>query len=849
MMESFEEISFGEWLRQRRRMLDLTQQDFADQVGCARITLRRIESDTLKPSKELALILLKTVGIPQNQLEQWAHFARGQSGMPLEQPISESKPQTNLPASLTSFIGRERELDQVTQLLEKHRLVTLVGPGGVGKTRLSMKVGEQLLSNYASGVWLIELAPLNNPELIPQTLTSIFGISPTSSLSVTEMLINYLRAKTALLILDNCEHVLDTCAELADTLLKQCPNLKILATSREALGILGEASYSVPSLGVPDSERLLDSYREFESVRLFEERAQLARFDFALTMDNASFVAQICQRLDGIPLAIELAAVHVGQFSPPEIATQLNDSFKLLTRGSRTALPRQQTLRASIDWSWGLLSDAEQIFLRQLSVFAGSWTLESAQAVCDGDAFSLISALIKKSLIIVIQEAERETRYRFHEVVRQYAREKLVESGEKEATCSRHLKYSLEFAEQAEAALQGHTQIGWHRRLNDERSNLRVALEWADKIDDVEAGLYLTGRLGYLWEQCDIQEGIRWTSVFTQKPKSNDYPLARAKALLTRTRMLIWLPKYEEARVIAQDCLAIYRTHKDQHGEIDSLLSLTNSMIHLGDVEQSLEAAQQARSLSRSLGDTYREALSLARVGVSHWELTHDLTYLEQAILLNRQLKRWLGLAWCTLAAGERALKVGSLQAAEKYVEESIALYRQLENKRGLSNALQTYGQITFARGDLERAHKLLSESVEISQEIGDREGYLWIRSRLGYFTLWQGDTAMARQIFSETTKGFSQDKIETGVAFNVEGMASLCIAIDKPSIAARLIGWADGTRERLKDTRPNIEQVEVNKTIAECLANMGKVAFSDAYDAGQKMTMDEVVVLALNES
>lgn len=853
-----ESISFGTWLRQHRRALDLTQQAFADQVGCARITLSRIEADTLKPSKELALILLEKLGILELERPQWILFARGLAGLPTP-PVdtSVSQPVSNLPASLSSFIGREKEQAQIIKHIRKYRLVTLTGPGGVGKTRLSIKVGEQVLGDYVNGVWLIELASLNDPILLPQTVMTVFGIAAQTNTSPTEILINFLRAKTILMILDNCEHLLDACAQLTDTLLENCPNLKILATSREALGITGEAAYLVPSLGLPDLEHLLENFRKYESARLFEERAQLAKADFLLTMENASSVAQICHLLDGIPLAIELAAVHVKMFSTQQIATQLSDCFHLLTGGSRTVLPRHQTIRASIDWSWNLLTDSERILLRRLSVFAGGWTLESAESVCSGNSIEshqvleLMTQLVAKSLVTVNQTAERETRYHIHEIIRQYAHEKLSEAGEEANARSRHLKYFLQFTEQAEAALRGPTQIEWYTRLNIERNNLRAALDWAVKISDVEVGLYLSGRLRYLWERFDVQEGIRWLTEFTQKPKSNNYPLAKAKALLTHGWFLIWLLKYSEARVVAQECLAIYRAQKDQRGEIDGLVLLARCMFQLTDLEQSLEVALQALALSRSLGDKYREAQLLMRVGECRWQLTtyRDFTYIEQAIHLNRELKNWSGLAGCTVEAGRWVLLNGNLQVAEKYADEAMSLFRQLENKRGLSMALEIYGRIALARGDSEKAHTFLRESVEIRQEVGERMGYLWSRSALGYCTLWQGDIAAARQIFSETIKEFFKEKVEIGVVYNLEGIAGLSLAIGKPEIAAHLIGWADATRERIKDTRPPLEQPDVDKIIAACLANMGEATFLEAYEEGRQMSLEDAVEYAFRDT
>ena len=341
------EISFGVWLRNQRRLLDLTRQALASQAGCAEITLRRIENGTLKPSKELALILLEKLGVPENERPQWIQFARGLTGYPKQSVDSfPTKSLTNLPSLLTTFIGREKEQAEIIQHLNKHRLVTLMGSGGVGKTRLSIKVGEQVMADYSNGVWLLELASLNNPALLPQTITALFGLVTQSNTSLMEVLINFLRNKTILLILDNCEHLLDACAQLADALLKNCPNLKILATSREALGIMGEVLYRVPSLGLPDIHGPPENIRTHELVRLFEERAQLAQADFTLTAENASSVAQICSRLDGIPLAIELAAAQIVNIFPRSKSRRdLDQSFNLLTgrKPHRLASPTDDT--------------------------------------------------------------------------------------------------------------------------------------------------------------------------------------------------------------------------------------------------------------------------------------------------------------------------------------------------------------------------------------------------------------------------------------------------------------------------------------------------------------------------
>lgn len=849
-----DQILFGEWLRKQRRTRDLTRPALADQAGCAEITLRRIENGTLKPSKELALILLEKLGVPEMERSQWMLFARGLSGFPTSPSDSSARqPLTNLPAPLTTFIGREKEQAGIIRLTKKHRLVTLTGPGGVGKTRLSIKVGEQVLGDYPNGIWLIELASLNDPALLPQTVMALFGPAAQANWSPTENLINFLRAKTILLNLDNCEHLLEACARLADTLLKSCPSLKILATSREALGISGEAAYPVPSLGLPDLEQWLENFRGCESVRLFEERAQLAKMDFALTLDNASSVAQICQRLDGIPLAIELAAGQVNKFSADQIATKLAESFNLLTGGSRTALPRQQTIRASIEWSWNLLSAAERVLLRRLSVFAGGWIMESAESVCSGNGIEkkqvadLLSQLVAKSLVVANQELERERRYHLLETIRHYAHEKAVEADEKEAICLQHLKYFLELSEEIEPGLNGPQQAEWFVRTGEELHNLRAALAWAAKTD-VEVGLGLAGGLGgRFWERTDVRDGVHWLTEFLQKPESLAFPRARAKAFYVQGRLLAQLYQLDQAAAAAEECLALSRAYQDQQGEIGSLVILAGILAVSGNIVKALELGQQALALAELIGDTRRMAFVLNHLSLYDVDLTQALAYSQQATSLFRQLEDWSSLAGSLATGGTKAMLNGDLPLAEKYVTESISLSRGLNNKPVSINGLIIYGRIAFLRGDYEQARASLQESIAISQDIGHRVFYLWSRAQLGYIRLRQADLFEARAIFSETLSDFQNDHIEIGVIYTLEGMARLAVVAGNPDQATHLLGWADTARKKVGDhTRPPIEQSDVDRDIAACRLTLGEVAFSNAYQAGRGMTLEQAVAYAL---
>jgi non-specific serine/threonine protein kinase len=574
------EVSFGDWLKRRRMGLGLTRDQLALQIHCSTSALRKFESEERRPSAETIEQLADIFNIPSDERKSFLRFARG-DWQAFPGSDTESAPWrssfidelSNLPSLFTSFIGREQEQHDVIELLKKNRLVTLAGAGGMGKTRLAIQVGHQLLHDYPHGVWFVPLDSISDPQLVPKTIASVFGIREVVDREVVETLKNVLRLNTALLILDNCEHLLDACAQLINTLLRHCPTLRILATSREILKMEGEATYNLPSLSTPEGSDSLETISEYESVQLFVERAAMTLSAFQLTKENAQTIADICRRVDGIPLAIELIVARVNILKVEEISIQLQNSFALLANNNRTKLSRHQTLQASIDWSWALLTDAEQAFLRQLSVFSGGWTLESAQSVCDGNALDLINSLAQKSLIMVEQEREYKTRYHFHETLRQYAYEKLVEAGEEETIRTRHLKYFLRLSEQIESGLLGIKHEEWFARAVDERDNLYAALEQAAK-QDIKAGLYISSRLETVWERYDIRKGVSWLAVFLRSPESEQYSPARAKALCVQSWLLCLLEKYPQARGAAEESLALFHSCNDQLGEIDALTIL-----------------------------------------------------------------------------------------------------------------------------------------------------------------------------------------------------------------------------------------------------------------------------------
>ncbi|HEX9389004.1 MAG TPA: helix-turn-helix domain-containing protein, partial [Anaerolineales bacterium] len=751
--KSSEDISFGEWVRQRRHILDLTQQELADRVGCARITLRRIESGALKPSKELAKIMLEKLGAPAKG-EEWLQFARGLSGLPLQSIPVPPKPNSNLPAPLTTFIGRKKEQSEVIRLITKHRLISLTGSGGVGKTRLSLKVGEQVLENYVDGVWLVELAPILDPLLVPRAIAIAVGLRDEPQRPVIDMLCDYLRGKEMLLILDNCEHLVDACAHLANALLQSCPLLKILATSREPLGILGEAVYRVPSLGLPDFQQLLDTFRDFESVELFEERAQLAQFDFSLTLENASSVAQICHRLDGIPLAIELAAAKVGTFSTEQIAKQLDDRFNLLTEGNRTALPRHQTLRASMGWSWGLLTDSEQILMRQLSVFAGGWNLEAAQAVCNGDVLKLTNSLVKKSLVVLDQETGR---YHFHETIRQYANEKLVESGESNLLRDRHLDYFLKLAETAEPYLIRSEQIEWLPVLDADYENLRLAFEWAMSKESAEPALNLCKALGWFWEiRCYWLEGLNWSTRALTKPMQG----ANKKEKIARTRVLytrILLEKQlgnsvEQILSLAEASLALAFETSDRRDIAIAKYFLADALFQRGEEKhRAFSLQQQSFAEFQELNEPFWQAFSFLYPGdlpKGKTELNFHDWHL-QCIELARKTGERLTLADALTKYADWLFGMGRVEEAKKCAEESDNLYKQVGAENISLNPF-LFAEIAWSKGDTQKARSIYMELYQRFSLLGEKGFRSNSAGKLGILAMEEEELDQARAYLEE---------------------------------------------------------------------------------------------------
>jgi predicted ATPase/DNA-binding XRE family transcriptional regulator len=811
------EINFGMWLRQRRRILDLTQQALADKVGIARITLRRIENGTLKPSKELTTQLLKTVGVSQIEWEKWIRFARGETKLPSQMVSNfDPPPKNNLPAFLTSFIGRDKEQAVVYELINKHRLVTLTGAGGIGKTRLAIKIGEQLIENGVNEVWLVELASLNESTLIPQRIATLLGIKTSSKDSLEAEIFNFLYAKNMVLIFDNCEHLIDTCAQFIYALLRKCPYIKVLATSREPLEITGEAVYEVPILGLPDAKQMINTKKNYDSVNLFLERAQLKIHNFSLTHENVSSIAQICYLLDGIPLAIELAAAHIDTLSPRQIANQISTSFDLLSTRSRTATPHQQNMHASIDWSWNLLSEPEKKLLRRLSVFSGGWTSIAAETICSNsnlspsDIHKLLNQLLKKSLVYEISKENNTKRYRLHELIRQYTSEKLKETQEESEINNQHQNYFLTFAEEAEKKLKGEHLLFWINQLEDERNNIRKALLWSANTESLDKQARLASALVRFWViHGPMTEGERWLNPLISKA-SKIAPELRAKVYWAVGFLAFSEGNYATAKSFLEQSLALSNESKDKLLIAESLRILGLTVQNLGD-------------------------LQIAK------------NFLMEGYLQFKEIDNYWGIGWSLLYLADVAEEEKDYEKVTALLEESLLYFRKINDQRGIGWALIGLAQRAYAQKDLIKCHAQNLEAFTIFQAIGDKRGIARSLNIHGIIAYAQSNFNDAKELLTASLKICQQQGYKFGCVLNFLGIYLIALNQRRFELAVQLMGWANNSHKTLGSLPPIVNDIDFDKDKNFVLNIMGRSSFLKQYQQGSQMTLSETITLAFS--
>ncbi|HUR24171.1 MAG TPA: BTAD domain-containing putative transcriptional regulator [Acidimicrobiales bacterium] len=804
------------------------------------------QAEALRAYQDLRRILRDEAGIdPSPELQRLeAAILQQQTalegeGAPTRAPAAGVTPTTttttttaggpgNLPVPLTSFVGRTAEREELLERLSTTRLLTLTGVGGCGKTRLALDAAGALDPPPPDGAWLVGLSPVGDPGRVVAAVASVFGAREEPGTSLLDTLIATLVPRRTVVVLDNCEHVLTACGELVFALLRRCEGLQIIATSREPLGVPGEACWPVPPLSLPQPTASFADVEKSEAVQLFLERAALAQVRFTLTPDNAAPVASVCRALDGLPLAIELAATRLSVLSVEQIRDHLHDRFRLLTSGSPTLPARQRTLLAALEWSHDLLSPAEKALLRRLAVFAGGCGLDAVVEVCSGgdvqgdEIVELLAGLVSKSLVVA-DTLGAQARYRLLETVRHFARERLIEAGEHSDARSRHTRWAIRLAEEAEPELTGPSQRAWLARLATEEDNLRSALEWSLAEGQTTSTLRLAASLTLHWRiHGSFSEGLRWLEEALAVGVDQD-PLLRARATWGAGFLALMLDDENRAVPYLRESLALFEAQGHTSGRARALLLLGNCVL-FGDTAQALTLLGQSAQLARDAGDHWCSCHALALIGLGQLrrgDTARARVPLEEAVSIGRAHGDPQGLRAALTVSGQLALETGDFLAAESALMEALVLARELSESYAIGAALYALGEVARGLGDHERAHEFLVESLDLARRFGAPSDVASRLCALGDLALQEDDHRRAFSIFAEAA------------ALNTDAGRVVSAPLLGLGRVAALRGDKPGARGLLEDALTVAQASKDWRSTAEVLFVLGDFSLEAADDVG----------------
>jgi predicted ATPase len=808
-----------------------------------------------------------------------------------------------VPVPLTRFFGREQEIAQIERMLREdgQRLVTLTGPAGTGKTRLGLQVAANVLAEFPDGAFFVDLVPIRDPNLVVSTIAQLLGLRETGGQALLESLEACLREKQIFLLLDNFEHVIAAASQVAD-LLAAAPRLKVLVTSREALRLRGEQEFPIAPLPVPDPRRLPgpEAISEYAVVKLFAERAINVHPSFSITHENAPAIAEICRRLDGLPLAIELAAARVKLFPPPVLLLHLESPLKILVHGARDLPLRQQTLRNAIAWSYDLLAEDEKTFFRRLSVLVGGFTVAAAEAVCDPEGNLAISALdglaslAEKNLLRQEEHSESEPRFGMLETIRAFAREQLDESDELPSIRKRHAQYFMTFAEEAEQE-SGRTEIvASLNRMEREHDNLRAALAWAIETGEAEIGLRLGSALEWFWSQrSHLSEGRQWLDQILAQSSGAPAPL-RAKVLFAAGDMAFQQGDFVSAVRLTQQALELFGAGEDkvsiarayfllgfvarQHADYAAARSywmeslalwqgldnkreahrVTTHLLQVVRFEQDNVAVrrlqEQEAALMRDLqrgADAQAAATRLinqANLAEEYGDRAPLRSLYHQATTLGREWGADMHIAAALQQVGLLALNCGDYLEAASLFEECVRMEKTRSQMTNVAMALVSLGRAARSQGDLKRAHGAAVESLRVAREMGAKVGIARALHDLGQVTLKQRDGAAARANFQESLALWCEIDSHWGTVESLEAIAYLAMAERQPERAARLLGAAESLRQTIGIRHRPFERTDYESSVVAIRASLGEEAFAEAWAAGQALSLEQAVAEALAE-
>lgn len=763
----------------------------------------------------------------------------------------------NLPVQLTDFIGRGDELEEVSHLVSESRLLTLTGVGGTGKTRLALQVGAEIVEDFPDGVWVVDLIPVTDGEMVDNAVAAALGVRDQPGRSLLETIGDALRTRKTLIILDNCEHLLSNAADVVSEILRTDPQVRVLATSREPLGVPGEVTVAIPPLNVPpQSAKTADALAPYDSAVLFENRAALARPGFRITDENSEAVAQICRSLDAVPLAIELAAARVRVLSPLEIADHLDDRFRLLTGGGTTAVPRQQTLEATVAWSYVHLLDAERLLFCRLAVFAGSFTLEAAEAVTESegiqrwDVLDLVTGLVEKSMLVVDSDDSPKSRYRLLETLRQYGMSHLIESETVELFRRKHAVYFADFAESGDQQLRGPNQGDWFTALGREHDNLAAALTWTLDAEEGELFLRTASALGYFWGQMGFwEEGRHWLLADPTSDETQPADL-RAKALIQAVTVIV--PEDpDRALEIAELARELSQAVEDEHLTALALhaMGYTSNLMFLSDEAKPL--LEESIAIFRSLGDRWGEALVLGTMsnaaGYAGGDSAAELS--SQSRRIFEELGDQLGTAENLYGGAGIANRQDDPRHAVELAERALALYRQLGSSIGQGHSLHILGQATAQLGQESQARESLHEAFKVLTEVGDARCSARVQSELGSLDLDEEDLTGATERFREALVVSSRIDDKLNIARALDGMGRVALLGNDTESAAVLIAAAERLRATLKTHIPKEEKQRHEITLKELHQQSDASSLDTAFARGEGMNTEQAVAFALRYS
>ncbi|HYO49039.1 MAG TPA: tetratricopeptide repeat protein [Chloroflexia bacterium] len=825
---------FGQWLRERRESLDMTREDLAEKVSCARVTIAKIEHGERRPSTQVAERLAQALRLPAEEHHAFVQWARGldslspssagegnieaQPGEPEEEiPGTESPPASFLPSSPTSLIGREQEIAEARNKLWRTdvRLLTLTGPPGIGKTRLGLAVADALRGEFEHGVWFVPLAPLTGPGLVASSISQALGVQENPGQPIEDTLCEHVRDRRMLLLLDNFEHVVEA-APLIGRMLSLAPGLKVLATSRALLHVYGEHELPVRPLSLPDpaSTPTVEELAKYSAVALFVARTQAVKPDFRLSLENAYTVAEICVRLDGLPLAIELLAARAKLFAPDAMLVRLDQRLSLLTGGPRDRDSRQQTLRGAIDWSYNILEPNEQALFRHIAVFAGGCELAALEAVHpmpDG-ALDGAESLVDKSLLVLYPPGEQagdEPRFGMLETIREYALERLVELGEIEHARRRHAEYYASFAEAAGPELSGSEQNLWLGRVAREHDNLRAALRWTLDRGDVQTAARIAGEMWrFWWVRSFFNEGRAWLDEVLGQSHSIDVSL-KATVLRGAGTLAHVQGDFRQGQLLFEESLALYRELDDKQGIADVLTSLSNTAMGLNDLRRAQAYLEESLGLYRELGNTHSIAVSLSQLG--------NVAYLTEQYAL-----------------------------AKARYEESLALFRELSDTHRAAVVLHNLGEVSYYQGEYARAKGFHEESLGLFRELGSTYGIAYALTSAGKCAQADGDNTQAKSLHTEALALFQTMGCKQEVAQCLIGIAHAEVVEGKHERAVRILGASEAALEKLGVVMDAGQKAEYASSITAAQQRLSEDAFEGALNAGRDMPIEEAAAYAL---